>query len=1077
MPKPLLSDKSWEWASSVTDTSKLTKEQFRLAYKLQQECCFFKSKPCKRNCRYNPRCLCGIGEKKWLNAAIDQNWSDNLNPYLEKRKTGQSCGLKNLGATCYVNSLLQVLFHNLHFRKAIYMWKPEEDPSENPDKKDPEKFIDSLESFEPKSPIGYLQLIFAKLQFSYNLYIDPEPLVKCLNLDVSLQQDAQEFCKLFLNLLEDDLSKQSNNSVKKIVQNQYRGEYEYTTRCHGCGYESRSPSTFYELSVNISGHKSVQGCLQEFFAPEAMEGSDQYHCVKCKKMQNATRTVRLTKLPPTLNLQLMRFVYDRQKGCKKKINSPISFTETLEINQEFLAKDAEPPKAYQLCAVLVHVGKSAHSGHYVAHIKDSKSGIWYKFNDELVEKIQGNSLKENLDDSGDEIVVLDAAGDVEPTARKLPKGSLSSKNAYMLVYKDSQHDLKEKSTLWDQILPEYLASAICQEQSQFDAMSNDYKQLQDANVARLQVRQKQIQETFRKLQLTTDCKYDWISKDWLIKWLQADKDEEIPQINNSSALCPHDKLSLNSIPNMKCVNSEGADLLYDHFHGGPRLRDDSVLCEACVIEAVNEIQLSNQLQIDQRRVASLSKATLLANEDSYWVGKESFRCWKQLASEQDERIDEPYEEEVDDPEIQVVKTKKLNFKFNEDLLCCHGRLTCDESRRKLVSYKIWEIMKKYFKDTKDFVKTSESCTDCQDEWVKNENVKNLNRTAAQEQKQSLRELYSLTRRPSIHDNDRPDEQVTYYAVSRDFFKQWQNFIRDASHYEPPVVIDNLSLVCDTHQGLIVDVLKESDSLDSKLVLLHEKEWSYIANKYQCNLKISFQLLTGKVEKGREEESETEAVSGSKKLVSEPPFCSPCHRQLIEKELEEKLTYTKATIFVRKVQTKEEAEDIHETQINGDDDNSDKPFPASSGSGYGGKDVPKKLKLNNISEKDRERLLFSSEITTASAASSSQPRRSSRRRKYRDEHEFVVSSQETLKDLKVKIMDKFKVATYDQHLSVNDVPLENNDKTLAELNVYPDSFVLLRVDEAPCNGNPLEEDEDDMKGRPEQGFKGTQLQKS
>lgn len=37
-----------------------------------------------------------------------------------------------------------------------------------------------------------------------------------------------------------------------------------------------------------------------------------------------------------------------------------------------------------------------------------------------------------------------------------------------------------------------------------------------------------------------------------------------------------------------------------------------------------------------------------------------------------------------------------------------------------------------------------------------------------------------------------------------------------------------------------------------------------------------------------------------------------------------------------------------------------------------------------------------------------------------------------------------MAPYDQHLSLDDVPLENNDKTLAQLNVYPGSLLMLRV---------------------------------
>lgn len=44
-----------------------------------------------------------------------------------------------------------------------------------------------------------------------------------------LFQDAQEFSKLFMSLLEDTLSSQKNPDVRDIVQKQFCGEYAYVT--------------------------------------------------------------------------------------------------------------------------------------------------------------------------------------------------------------------------------------------------------------------------------------------------------------------------------------------------------------------------------------------------------------------------------------------------------------------------------------------------------------------------------------------------------------------------------------------------------------------------------------------------------------------------------------------------------------------------------------------------------------------------------------------------------------------------------------------------------------------------------
>lgn len=48
---------------------------------------------------------------------------------------------------------------------------------------------------------------------------------------------------------------------------------------------------------------------------------------------------------------------------------------------------------YNLTAVLMHKGNSAHKGHYIAHIKDTNTNTWYKCNDDEIERIGGKDLQ------------------------------------------------------------------------------------------------------------------------------------------------------------------------------------------------------------------------------------------------------------------------------------------------------------------------------------------------------------------------------------------------------------------------------------------------------------------------------------------------------------------------------------------------------------------------------------------------------------------------------------------------------------------------------------------------------------
>jgi ubiquitin carboxyl-terminal hydrolase 48 len=87
--------------------------------------------------------------------------------------------------------------------------------------------------------------------FSFISALDPNDFVTKLGLDPQVQQDAQEFSKLFMTLLESCLASQTNPKVKDIVKNQFSGEYAYVTICSVCNRESSSTSQFNELLLII----------------------------------------------------------------------------------------------------------------------------------------------------------------------------------------------------------------------------------------------------------------------------------------------------------------------------------------------------------------------------------------------------------------------------------------------------------------------------------------------------------------------------------------------------------------------------------------------------------------------------------------------------------------------------------------------------------------------------------------------------------------------------------------------------------------------------------------------------------
>ena len=420
-PKQPLEKTSWQWAET-TDPDSITLEHIKIAYRLNLPHCT--PGGCSRNCKGNPYCLNGLGEKVWFGDIEDKTWHDVEDPEEERRKPSAFVGLKNLGATCYVNTFLQLWFMNDHIQEGIFKWR-ELDTKAEGDK-----------DWKPSSVCAHLQVIFALLHLSKRRYIDPSPLINHLGLNTGEQQDAQEFSKLFLSMLESNLMDSAAPHPRNVIKEQFCGSYAYVTKCSNCNTSSERLSDFYELDLNIRGHKSLDEALKGFLEVEKLEGDNQYMCQKCNGKQNATRAIVLKSLPPILNLQLLRFVFE--SGVKKKLSSCIQFPDVLDI-RHLVPND--PNAIYELTAVLIHRGPSAYSGHYVAHIKGKDNQAWYKFNDEEVERIKGRNLQ-----LGSEDEITDSKQKKSP---RTPKGHHSSRNAYMLVYKkgmESAIDLKEDSS-------------------------------------------------------------------------------------------------------------------------------------------------------------------------------------------------------------------------------------------------------------------------------------------------------------------------------------------------------------------------------------------------------------------------------------------------------------------------------------------------------------------------------------------------------------------------------------------------------------------------------------------------------
>lgn len=120
------------------------------------------------------------------------------------KRTGPFAGLRNQGATCYLNSLIQCLFHDPSFVKLVM------ETNDNPD----------------STIISELQKLFARLMLSENQAIDTEPLLSAFGWSKSQMFEQHDIHELFSVLLE-ALGKDSaflNNEISKLFQGQLSGK-------------------------------------------------------------------------------------------------------------------------------------------------------------------------------------------------------------------------------------------------------------------------------------------------------------------------------------------------------------------------------------------------------------------------------------------------------------------------------------------------------------------------------------------------------------------------------------------------------------------------------------------------------------------------------------------------------------------------------------------------------------------------------------------------------------------------------------------------------------------------------------
>ncbi|XP_014740207.1 PREDICTED: ubiquitin carboxyl-terminal hydrolase 2 isoform X1 [Sturnus vulgaris] len=320
-------------------------------------------------------------------------------------------GLRNLGNTCFMNSILQCLSNTKELRDYCLQNQYLRDLNNNSRMRTAlmsefAKLIQLLWTSSPNesvSPSEFKTQIqrYAPRFVGYN------------------QQDAQEFLRFLLDglhsevnrvlvrprastdtldhLPDDEKSRQMWRRYQERedsrISDLFVGQLKSSLTCSECGYCSTAFDPFWDLSLPIPkkgyGEVTLMDCLRLFTKEDVLDGDEKPTCCRCKARTRCTKKFSIQKFPKILVLHLKRFSEARIRSSKLTtfVNFPLK-----DLDLRELASQSCNHAVYNLYAVSNHSGTTM-GGHYTAYCKSPVSSEWHSFNDSRVTPMSSSHVR------------------------------------------------------------------------------------------------------------------------------------------------------------------------------------------------------------------------------------------------------------------------------------------------------------------------------------------------------------------------------------------------------------------------------------------------------------------------------------------------------------------------------------------------------------------------------------------------------------------------------------------------------------------------------------------------------------
>lgn len=312
-------------------------------------------------------------------------------------------GIENLGSTCAINSLIQVISRNNILRNIIL----HSDFPENTIGEQLKEIIDLMyvknNSIIPRKFLNTLYNIFKDIfyqgeqidigelwTFLSDKIADDIVIKDINNPDISnisnillkdyltegvVYNSDTDFnsaivnCKLLRKKYEYYYNK--FNKKKSIWQKNTQGFYLNTTRCVHCNLTFYNFEPFTSLNIDIPADilcPKVSYMISQSLKEEVIQGD--WFCTKCNKNTAYKKSTKLWKLPDVLVIIIKRFINIRLKN-----EVPISINDYLTFNKGSILSNKKDA-TYTFSSTALHFG-SLNGGHYSAICNTPNGNILY----------------------------------------------------------------------------------------------------------------------------------------------------------------------------------------------------------------------------------------------------------------------------------------------------------------------------------------------------------------------------------------------------------------------------------------------------------------------------------------------------------------------------------------------------------------------------------------------------------------------------------------------------------------------------------------------------------------------------